>query len=776
MKAHAALTICESIVLGFGDPRQDDISWWLQEAARHGSLKASAWLPRVCRSFQQAIVYEEPIEHSVALERCLDELPEHQYFSSRVRLYKLTRLALKTPDTENPESMRTLSWGDMFACSASKDLHEFLMAIYAGDQSLVDSLVCRFQIDDVSDAGFGPIHVACISGRLAILELLLRQGFSASQPASFGISPLHLCIFFPEMDTAKAANVLLESGADPDSYAECILWDDHDLELEYTPLDWAIETRNMELVKSLLPVTPPTAGLRALAASSLFYWEILEFILLGSEAERDGFRTRKYHGLHMLRRTFRHWLAHGTENFQSIDWTLDVFRRNHVPLIYDPREGSTTLMVLITSARTQEDLYLIKSLINILPTIDIKRTNDKGLCALSFSIIVAKDDACWIPIIESLAARYSLGELQSDILDYNSALHIAVMADSITGAQVLLKMGVDVNKQTFDRFKQTPLHLCMSRSGSADMCKLLLQHGADVRLKDQDNMFTPLIRLYTYHKLGSSRMVNEMIRADFPDDVYIESLHALTNRFWDKGVQRPDAIELFGYLLGVPRIGKYVDVVDSDGVTLLQRAAYILCLEAVEILLEVGANVLNGLNYSKGVLYPLQIACVMGRANYLESEVEANSNTNMLESREKDAESALNLCLKLLHLHHTKADNPFRGITDLHIACYIGLPSGIRRFHEGRHATEAKGCWVDQNKLWCPNDLPQEVFPNDLRAVELLGSRLAKRLLGSKESKSSTRNIWKRSSISPIWKTVRSGFTSSGFIGTSLNTFFSNST
>jgi hypothetical protein len=47
IRAHAAMTICEYRVFGFGNSQHDDIIFWLEQASLHLCPKALSWLPRI---------------------------------------------------------------------------------------------------------------------------------------------------------------------------------------------------------------------------------------------------------------------------------------------------------------------------------------------------------------------------------------------------------------------------------------------------------------------------------------------------------------------------------------------------------------------------------------------------------------------------------------------------------------------------------------------------------------------------------------------------------
>ena len=74
--------------------------------------------------------------------------------------------------------------------------------------------------------------------------------------------------------------------------------------------------------------------------------------------------------------------------------------------------------------------------------------------------------------------------LDNKDLQDNTILHLAVVNNDVTTAELCLDHGVDVN--TRKSKETTPLHIAASK-GNLEMAELLISRGAGVDLKDGDS-------------------------------------------------------------------------------------------------------------------------------------------------------------------------------------------------------------------------------------------------------------------------------------------------
>ncbi|KAL9092582.1 MAG: hypothetical protein Q9165_004386 [Trypethelium subeluteriae] len=377
----------------------------------------------------------------------------------------------------------------------------------------------------------------------------------------------------------------------------------------------------------------------------------------------------------------------------------------------------------------EEDFYLIEQLINLMPSAKIKKFNDETTSALITAFIRAKNNPVWTRILRVLCNHYTIAELETETLNHGSYLHIAVTADSVIGVQVLLEKGVNPNQRTFGPHQLTPIHMCIARSGSVEICKLLVEFGADMSLKEKKNMETPLTFLINKTRPGNFKLFDHFLEADFPETIYTELLHETSYRFWAPRVEYAESQELFRRLLTTPKVAKHVNGADAEGITLLQKSAYQACLEAVELLLEAGADVTIGIPYEKGLIYPLQIACVRSRLDFEDPDEapDADDSTSM----GKELFRTVEICHRLLEQHHAKLHDPFKGITQLHVASYVGATSSIQQLEREPGATDRRGQWPSLEGAFTPAHLALQAFEVDLRVLRELAPKLGKKRLST---------------------------------------------
>lgn len=715
MRAHAAMNICECEILGFGFIRNTDIVSILEQAASYGSCKANTWLSRV-RTVPKSHSGRDLIGSTSRIEPDLSDLPCELYLINKIRQNGLTEWKCKSTDGGEtasllPKLRDTISI-QSFRDAGVDSLDRALPTNLDGHDEVLHQLLQDSTAAVASEYNLSPVHLACIGGRLSILKLLLENGHQASEIASHGITTLHLCIFFEAPDVLTATNLLLKHGADPNiPTTSDIAWEDYDLVLCGTALDWAISTRNKELVSALLPVTQHSNGKRVAVAVSYYYWEIVDIILRQSADENHATRISVGSTVNTITRPFQHWIAHGVDRFTAIDRTVEVLQTLNVPLVTQLPEGFTSLMVLIVKAMVEEDFYLIERVIERVSSEDIKSTDAAGNSCLHSAISRAGKESTWTRTLELLANHYTATELEALYLRNYTYLHTAVIYDSPIGARVLLEKGINPNLTTRET-NLTPLQLCLLASGSIDMCKVLKEFKADMNLSEET-----LPSLSILSNMKNSRLADYILTIDFSPGIYLDFLHETAFRFSQPSAEGADAREQFRHLLTIPKVVKYVDTSDPDGFTLLQRCAWRLCLDTVSLLLEAGANVDVGFQHERVLIYPLQMACVAAR---LEFGYDADDDT----ATEAEASKALGVCAMLLARHHARRDGLFQGITRLHLVSYVGLTKYDSELRAQVETAQAKGQWPSLKEPSSAHEYVEDAFFEDLAIVEGLKDAL----------------------------------------------------
>lgn len=690
-RASAALSVSECLTIGWNHVyHTDDVIFWLRYAVTLGSPLASLWCPRVFN----ALCPNAPWLLNEITE-CDNGESNQYYLASSIRhnINRKTRWMVVPSDPAQDQLGEPISYGTILESCLSPEASFFFLKALKEDTDSLDSdqepnLPNSSQV--VSTQGFTLVHFACLGGRLSKLRLLLDKGYSATQPTIHGITPLHLCIFFAECDIETAVHLLLECGRTSVT-TSVIYWPEYDLTLSGSPLSWAISTRNLKLVKILLPeyIEDRPADIRR--AFRNYYWEILEEILRRSPSEENlwniylfDFELPPYH----------HWIAHGSERFSSIDRTLEVVERRNLVPIPESRNMAGTLMAMMNRASTEEHLHHIEWLLERMTASQIKSMEESQHSPLLIAIMAAKMNTIWKRALKILLTNYTVEELQKirirepdGVLSVCSILHFTVVQDCVVGARALLEKGVDPNESVGLR-GIAPLYTCFAKRCSVEMCDTLLEFGADLSMELLLRKSSQAIGLLLSDRHENTRLIDHIIRKNHSKRAVLEMLiHLIVHRI-TPGDQR---YSLLRHLLGIPEVKKYLNAKFSEGFTILLFSAVHCLPEVTQLLLEAGADPLVPFHFEDEDVYPLQIICAMG-FHYGNTLNPRHGSHNRLEWSEK-REKLLRIALMLLEWQLTAKDNPFQGITRLHIVSYIGIEQEIQRLLAEGQDPKALGKW-----------------------------------------------------------------------------------
>jgi hypothetical protein len=287
----------------------------------------------------------EPVTHERLLcaeliEVHLHMVPTECYLLSRIHYmaYSKWRQVSEATDMsaakDLTEPTQYLVFGlELFSSWELDNLLPLHFAAWSGDDTMVLKLLQNGSHYAVSTQNLTALHYSCLGGRLSTMVILLDSKISASTKAFHDITPLHLSIFFNETDVSQAVSLLVQSGADPEAaVAETVYWEDHDIQLSGTAIDWAVLSRNLAAVKALLP---HSRGRKCLNyAMRHFFWEIADYILEYSHS--NGENSEDLHTLSCLKRPFSHWIAHGSNHVEAIRQTIAVYRQYNTTCLRPP--------------------------------------------------------------------------------------------------------------------------------------------------------------------------------------------------------------------------------------------------------------------------------------------------------------------------------------------------------------------------------------------------------------------------------------------------------
>ncbi len=417
-------------------------------------------------------------------------------------------------------------------------------------QRLIDSGV-DWQTPD--EEGAEPIHDAAMGGDPSLVSLLLQMGADPNQRSSLGRTPLCEAAYARRPEAALALlqagadpNVrpqkgppplieagargsaetmrqLVENGADPNTYS--------DYGQHYSPLMYAAELGDVELVQELID---KGADIEALD-------------LYG-------------------KRALMHAAVYGHINVVTLllDRGADINATD--------QGGNTALWWA-----NKEKPDLIRLFLERGAKTDVRGYNDRSV--ISGAVIRGQLD-----VIKMLLKADAPVESPDKI--GRSALQAATDAGQLEVVKFLMEeKRPDVNYRDRE-FGETPL-MCAAKSGSGEMVRLLISHGADVSVKDNRHQTALHFAAGKANCEAIAALMENNAVADIHNDLGHTPLiqAASTRSYWKKDSKCVEAVKI---LLDHHAL---VDAEDNDGWTALFHTAYDGHAETAQILIEAGADV-----------------------------------------------------------------------------------------------------------------------------------------------------------------------------------------
>jgi ankyrin repeat protein len=463
--------------------------------------------------------------------------------------------------------------GDLAAgdIDRSNALH---VAAYYGQEEIVGTLLRKDIakcITTIDNYGKTPLHDAAGNGNAKIVSALLEHGASASQPDADGWTPLHLASYEGNYEAAK---LLIERGCS-------ISVQDKDGD---TPLHDACHCYGgtERIVRLLLesganPATKNNTGHTPLHIASYYSnYEVVSLLLeYGCSISAQG--ETGYTPLHFA------CGSDGTERFIRLllESGADPATKNE--------KGYTPLH----TASFGNNYEVVRLLLEY--GCSISAQDEEGNTPLHY--------ACRPDGSESFVR--SLLEHGADIGMQNAKgltpLHIASGSDNIPIMKVLLEAGAVKLLEIEDNARLTPLLLaCWANSlsnNNTEAIKLLLSHGANVKIQDEDGD-TPL---HSMAWAGNSELSTIMLAsgADFDAQANCGS----TPLFYASQYDHAEVVEI------LLKHGAGVNTQNKEGNTPLHRASYEGHEAVAKVLLKYGADAMATNNFGD---IPLHLASMNG--------------------------------------------------------------------------------------------------------------------------------------------------------------------
>lgn len=324
--------------------------------------------------------------------------------------------------------------------------------------------------------------------------------------------------------------------------------------------------------------------------------------------------------------------------------------------------------------------------------------------AISFAFQASGNNIAWYSTIQGLTEFYTLEEMQHGTGPGGNFLMNAVTNNSLVGARVLLEKGVDANRTVEGSLTTTAIHECISMSGTVEMLKLLMEHGARLRAKDLILGRSAL----QYLLLGRSQraILELLLEYEHEDAVYIQLLHELLilqfQEWTSLNTAYKHARENLRYVLDHRRLQRYINAPGDDGCTLLQRAAWGLHLDSVRLLLDAGADASIPFVVGQAQALPLQLACTQSRG--VTAVALQHKDRDDAVNRGRRAQ-AMEVAKELLRWHHAWGEALFSDITELHLACRMAMEEEVLRLLQAGFDPHKGGQWPGYEADVSPRDL-----------------------------------------------------------------------
>lgn len=623
-EAYMELSVCYHV--GFGIERDHLASLRLLRQACFGSSVAKAILGRV------SAVSKKLKLGGNASDNRYDDGNNAAYFANRVRSVRSTvmtspslnetpRLSLRP--SHNRDTLRIQLVIQLvekeFKCSqgAMEDIDiarlDQLWEDHGQEQFLaLDSL----SQTDISTALTEACRLGSFNTARILASMCLQYIGRFGEP-----NPLHWLIMFP-LEQAQLMAKLLVLGPEGNSSrsggicfhclnarTSCsVFLPEHCMELLGTPLHWAVRSRNLEIVRTLLDLgadmtsrckvrarivgEPPSVARINYnpldIALEYHLYEIADILL--DRARKWNPRKSMEIGASLIARTttpFSRYIIHGSSYRLALQRTIRTLSSTGWALERSDYFGEIPLLVSLQNSAQEE--YIIKELLMASPNIAEQPIpggdNLATLVALS-------------PETDYPSTTWKLQQVLHLVRDINAlndagynALHYCALLGNVLMAKLLLSTNrVDINAQVSNKYFPTPL-MQAAEFGRTEVVKLLLEAGADPDFPNVKGRTALELAVLNRQYDTASLLIEHGACIDFRiHDSVPEStiLHMACIQYSN----RPPLVKrlLEGHAKLRSRNALNRATKETRGWTPLHAAAYFADLESVEALLKYGAD------------------------------------------------------------------------------------------------------------------------------------------------------------------------------------------
>ncbi|RSM04492.1 hypothetical protein CEP52_006847 [Fusarium oligoseptatum] len=376
--------------------------------------------------------------------------------------------------------------------------HAIIRSDFAACKTLV---VLGCNVNKANSVGITPLHLTVLCAEIEIFDLLLAHGAIVQLNCCSRVGLLHWLVMLPEEEVPRLVQRLLALLDDDDQRSKVcnstlyFVLDHIALELDGSPLQWAILCRNLTLVKALtapgvyMPASP--TGLVFLAVG-LGCAEILKHLLEMDSVLQSLSPADRYEiFLHLGNRGnyLTRWIMHGSSHDGSIGQVIDILQQFGIHL---PLDGDRNIMSPILRAAVGNHVCVLKELLR--RGLDINEHDPHAKSLLEFTIrsgvfygpghrftesiqLLLSHGAKMNsqPLLHAACGIYIPLELFKSLLQEDVAslevkyhrktpllelLHPPVQPDVFAKVQALTEVGSNINSELDDDEDQEPWRCC----------------------------------------------------------------------------------------------------------------------------------------------------------------------------------------------------------------------------------------------------------------------------------------------------------------------------
>ncbi|MBN2018412.1 MAG: ankyrin repeat domain-containing protein [Candidatus Cloacimonetes bacterium] len=412
------------------------------------------------------------------------------------------------------------------------------VAAIAGNLDIMKYLISQgADINTIDREGSNLLHNAAANGHLEVVQYLLDQGFDINAEDANGNTALLFASSHNNFDLIK---FLLDKGADleaesingtnvilnsafagnieiVDFFIDKGFSVNHPNQWGVTPLMYASIVGNKDVVEFLLENGADVTAISNNGETALV-WATIRMHFDIAELLMDkglSYNDRNEHGATMF-------FSAGKSPMEAVTYMIE----NGADTNVEDSSGTTPLHIAAQRGNTEVATYLIEH------GADVNKINEHGWTPLKFSLW--SEDTSMMELLLEKGATIEIidAECETGCQTYESSpLHLASRRGAADFMGILIDHGADVNIKN-EEFKQTPLHLAAAM-GYGDIVALLIESGCDESIKDINGKTAADLAL-EHGNLGIAKMLlgNETIEDAKPEELLQASLQESEIYIW----------------------------------------------------------------------------------------------------------------------------------------------------------------------------------------------------------------------------------------------------